>query len=273
MPKAEPKEDEDASASMWAPGILKALVADGKTVPLETSAEFLHIEGGTVIHKRGGTVDIARGTSHLRDGRYRIEYNISGAVHRARGFGIILGVSDAEAGCWDFHPEEALPDEAPKRIKSVKPFMSWGLDPSSGRLISSADPKKGRFGGATVGEPLVARDSGEAVAGMSVVIEADVPPLLTKEQVMLTRRDFSTALHPLEKTRNFPLHLKHVSSRTMPGLAGEQLGRKSSLTFSINGGPATDTGVRLPESGVFPFVHLTGEGDAVTLVSITKLSD
>lgn len=89
---------------------------------------------------------------------------------------------------------------------------------------------------------------------------------------MLTRRDFSNVLHPLEKARNFPLHMKHVSSRSVPGLADGQKARSSSLTFSINGCDPVDTGVRLPESGVFPYVHLTGEGDAVELMSITKLS-
>lgn len=264
------KDDVAATAPQWVAGITR-MIPTTKTV-LDTSEPYVDIQGGLIRHMRGGTVDIARGTNHLCNGRFRIEFVIRAAAHSARGFGIIIGVSDAECPVWGYTATDALPETAPRRINSLKPFSSWGFDPSSGCLISSSDPNKGRFGGTTVGMEMVERSSGGAIAGTTVVIEADVPPLLTKEQVVLTRRHFSTALHPLEKERNFPRHMRHVSSRTVAGLADTQKARSSSLTFSINGGDPVDTGVRLPESGVFPFVHLTGEGDAVELLSITKLA-
>jgi hypothetical protein len=235
--------------------------------PADGSEQWFQSEGGTTRHIRAGAADIARGSTLIKEGHWRIEYRINRAQHNMRGFGIVLGVTDAEAPAWADTPP------APGQRKAGKPFVAWGICPSSGRLIRAPDPKMGRFGGATLGDVMVVRKAGEPVAGMTITVDVEMQQHHTTEDAAVARREYSGALHPLDVRREFPLHLKSLTMRNVHQLTGMPVAKPSSLTISVNGGKPVDADVRLPEAGVYPWMLLTGEGDEVTLMSVKRLDD
>lgn len=260
-------------------------------VPFADSVQGLAIEGGTLRHTRPNGIDIARGMQHIHEGLWRIEYRVNRAAQG--GYGIILGVADVEAAAWSQKPappegDEGKKDakggkkdkkakgavtEAPPKFKPVKPAVAWGLCPSSGRLVSTFDPRMGRFGGASVSDALVERRCGHSVAGMTVVIECDIPARRSPVEALVARRDFRAGLHPLDAPREYPPHLRSMSVRSVDQLSGHPaVSRQPSLSFSVDGGGLTTTAVRLPEAGVYPYCMLTAQDDEVALVSVTKLS-
>ena len=258
---------------VWVPG--------AKSVPPvweEGAAPYLTFGPvSTVRHARHAKADAVRGVDLLHEGHWRVEYRLNVAAHGGSGFGIVIGVSDAEAAAW----REGADAAAPSKV-AAKPSVAWGLCPSSGCLIETADPHKGRFDGATVGLQLIPRQSISmvskpgggvtGVAGLTVAIEVDIPPHNSDEQAISSRRNFARALHPLDASRNYPNHLNALQQTSIASFISSPITRPSSLAFSINGGELIRTEVRLPSTGVYPWVLLTGEGDEVTLTSIKKLS-
>lgn len=262
--------------------------ADGPAtwVPFAESLQWMVVERGCVRHTRPACgIDTARGIQHIKDGRWRIEYRIK--AHD--GHSIVLGVTDVEAAAWsqkavavddgDGKDAKKKPDKKDKKgggkdadagvqkFKPGKPSVAWGLCSASGRLVSTYHPRVGRFGGATVSEPLVQRRAGSA-EGMTIVVECDIPPHNSPVDALNSRRDFTHGLHPLDAPRDFPLHLQALSMRTA---GGSPITKAASLSFSVNGGQVHTTPVHLPEAGVYPWVQLTGEGE-VAIVSIVNRS-
>ena len=236
-------------------------------VSTEQSAEWLPSQDAVVQHTRDGRTDIARGVTLIQGGRHRIEYRIYLAAHNKRGYGVVVGVSDAEAPSWNPAPVGAAPKPKPS-----KPSVAWGICVSSGRLISTQDARAGQFGGGVLGDALVPKQAMEQAAQLTVVVEVDIPPHASAEDAAVARRDIpATYGHPLDMAREFPLHMKPMSSRNVHYLTGSPISKPSSLSFSVNDGPMVDAGVRLP-AGVYPWVQLTGQGDAVELVSIKNLT-
>ena len=154
------------------------------------------------------------------------------------------------------------------------PAVAWGFDPSSGCLITTYDAKVGRFGGAQVGQELAPRklmSSNVARPLLKIAVVCDIPPHATNEDAVLAGRAFRASLHPLEAPREYPLHLRAISARTVHAFTGSRIVKPSSLAFSINDGELQPTSVQLPTSGVYPWVLMSGEGDQVELVSVTKI--
>ena len=271
--------DEEESGPAW--------------VPFAESIKWLVVEGGRTRHVRPASGnDTARGVHHLKEGHWRIEYRVTMASRG--GQGVILGVADVDAPAWSQKPvddeeegdgkKDAKKDakkkdkkgaepEAPPKFKPRKPAVAWGVCTSTGRLVSTHHPCVGRFGGANVGEPLVELKRG--TDEMTVVIDCEIPQRPTSVDAIMSRREFTSGLHPLDAPRDLPLHLRPMAKRSveeLTGAPGLPVTKQASLSFSINGGELLPTGVRLPEAGVYPWALLTGEGDEVQLVSMTKLS-
>jgi hypothetical protein len=221
---APKKKKHDEETSQGAPRLW---------VPPPTSNPWMQIDGGAVRHIRGGASDTARGTMLLKQGHFRMEYKITAAQSTMRGFGMVVGVSDAEALAWRDDPSIA---NGAKLLS--KPFVAWGVCLSSGRLISTPDPKTGRFGGASLGETLAPRRaSREPVAGMTIVVEVNLPVHASEQAASVARREFSNALHPLDARRELPLHLRAMASRTI-----QTPEKRASLAIGVNGGELVDTG-------------------------------
>ena len=261
----------------------EAAEAPPQWVAFAESIEWLAIDGTTVRHTRPGQgVDVARGVQHIKDGKWRIEYRVNRAASKS-GSGIILGVSDVEAAAWSQKPVEpegeddkkkkdakkdkkkGAADDGPPKFKPTKPAVAWGLCLSSGRLITTHSPKVGRFAGASVGEPIVER--GGSADGVTVVAVCDMGTSSTSDNdAVIARHDFRAGLHPLEAPRIYPEHLKSMATRSI-----YQLTRPATLSFSVNGGEMQTTSIHLPEAGVYPWLLVTGQGDDVTLVSVTQI--
>ena len=107
---------------------------------------------------------------------------------------------------------------------------------------------------------------------ITVSIEVDIPANNASVDALMSQRDFRAGLHPLAAPRDFPLHLRSLSHRTVHDLTGAApVNRPATLSFGINGGPLQTVPVRLPASGVYPWVLMTGCGDEANLISATKL--
>lgn len=109
-----------------------------------------------------------------------------------------------------------------------------------------------------------------AVGGMTVVVECDIPQPQSHVDALMSRREFRAGLHPLDAPRDFPLHLRALSNRTV-NAGAFPVSKPASLSFSINGGELQKTTVHLPEAGVYPWALLNGEGDEVS-ITFTRLS-
>ena len=261
--------EAEAAKDWWVPG------KNSKPID-ETVPPFFTFEPKNVVrHMRYGKADTVRGVNLMNEGHYRVEYKISSAAHSSSGFGIVVGVTDAEAPAWKDGDKPAVPDADAEReavaskLKLIKQTCAWGLCLSSGRLIETLDPHKGRFDGARVGEPLIDRKSlCESAVGMTVAIECEIPVHNTVESRLVASHNYAPALHPLGVNRNYPLHMQELQRRSL----GANVAQPSWLSFSINGGEMIRTNVRLPACGVYPWVLLTGEGDEVVCMSFKKLS-
>ena len=262
---------EEATAPLWVPGAKSKPLGE----PFDTGEPYVTFEPRqTVRHKRHGIADTVRGTNLIHDGHFRVEYRINAAAHGSSGFGIVIGVTDAEAPAWKEGPPAASGPGKPKL--DGRATVAWGLCPSSGRLIETNDPHKGRFDGATVGEELTARRrsgaGGAGIAGMTIAIECDIPAHQTHESEVSSKRNYAHALHPLDARRNFPLHMESLQARSVHALTGSPVSKPSWLAFSVDGGEMIRTNVRLPACGVYPWVLVTGEDDEVTMTAFKKLS-
>ena len=258
------EHDSDASKDWWVPG--------AKSIPIGEGAEpcFSFEPKSSVRHLRYGRADAVRGVNLISEGHYRVEYRVNAAAHGDSGFGIILGVSDAEAAAWKEGAESVPPAGKPK---PTKPTCAWGLCLSSGRLIETHDPHKGRFDGATVGEQLVERKKmGNPTVGMTVAIECEIPLHATRESSLVASRNYAAALHPLGVERNLPPHMQVLQERGVRNFIGSPIASPTWLAFSINGGEMIHTSVHLPSNGVYPWVLLSGEGDEVVCTDFKKLS-
>lgn len=238
-------------------------------VPFADSLQWMLVDRHICRHTRPASgSDTARGAVHIKEGSWRIEYRIN---RSSPGVGIVLGVADVDAPAWTQKPKEVAADDGKKDAKAAKkdkkgkdaaaepeqtfkpgkPSIAWGLCTSSGRLVSTHDPKVGRFGGACVGEQMTERRTG-AVAGMTVVVECDIPQHRSSVDALVSRKSFCAGLHPLDAPRDFPLHLQTLSMRTVQHLTGKSpVTRPASLSFSIDGGERHSTNVHLPAAGVY----------------------
>ena len=228
-------------------------------VPAPLSDPFLLRDGpSTIVHTRTGNSDAARHKEPLSKGLNRITYHLKTTSSHV-GYGMIIGLCDGAA--W-----EQAPQNASNLIQSIfgKPekrgvppqWAAWGLCPSSGKLIRAHDVSKGHMQGAMVDKQLTPKPKSGTVEGMTIVVEANMSPLDPSSQEAATqRRGFSRTLHPLD----------------MRGARYGQAARlPNTLAFSIDGGEFVEADVTLPDT-VYPWVLLTWEGDAVTLVSYERL--
>ena len=257
-------EEAEAAKNWWVPGV--------KSVPVgEDEQPFFSFEPkNSVRHLRYGKPDTVRGVNLISEGHYRVVYKVSAAAHGDSGFGIILGVSDADAAAWKEGAEVVPPGGKPR---PSKPTCAWGLCLSSGRLIETHDPHKGRFDGATVGEQLIERKKlGGPTVGMTVAIECEIPGHATPESSLVASRNYAAALHPLGVQRNLPPHMQVLQTRGVRSFIGSPVANPAWLSFSINDGEMIRTSVQLPPNGVYPWVLLSGEGDEVVCTEFKKLS-
>jgi len=261
--------DSENTAPVWVPGAKSKPLGD----PFDDGVPYFIFEPlHSVRHTRHGKADAVRGTNLIVDGHFRVEYTVCSATHGGSGFGIVVGVTDAEAPAWI--ETTTKPGEKPKlRGKSC---VAWGLCLSSGRLITTHDPHKGRFDGASVGEELTARKRSKAgestITGMTIAIECDIPAHNSLEDEISSKRSYTHTLHPLDGPRNFPLHMESLQERSVHALTGSPVTKPGWLSFSVDGGEMVRTRVQLPACGVYPWVLLTGDGDEVTMTSCKKLS-
>lgn len=230
-------------------------------VATSRSAEFLKVEGATITHVRTGVSDVARGVKPLEAGKHRITYQIN-RTGSSKGYGIVLGVTDADAPAWS----ESLDFPASKPPPS-RPVVAWGLSPSLGKLIDSPDAKAAKFGGGSIrAEEFPSIAPCANVKGTTIVFELNIPKQ-PEDDAAIVRRDFRACLHPLTVQRTYPLHLASMQSRGVDHLIGSPIGKTSTLSFSVDGGEMIATSVALPPR-LWPWVHLSWQGDSVTLVSV-----
>ena len=221
-------------------------------VPFADSIQWMAIEGETCKHVRPASgLDTARGVAHIKDGHWRLEFRVKCAAHSG---GVILGVADVDSSAWSQKPKETGDEDDGKKgaakkdakgakkgkdaaaepapsFKPGKPAVAWGLCSLSGSLITTHHPNVGRYGGARIGEQLMERRSG-GVSGMTVVIECDIPCHRSQLDAMMARRSFMGGCHPLDVPRDFPLHMRALSQRTMQGLTGAApVAKPASLAF------------------------------------------
>lgn len=221
--------------------------------------QYLMKDGpSTIMHGRAGQSDAARHKEPLAKGRNRITYRIAS---RSTGFGMLLGVCDGAA--WEQAPAYASditrsifgkPDKKPL----PREWAAWGLCPSSGKLVRAHDVCKGHLAGGLVDKQLAPKPKTGSVRGMTVVVECSISPLDPSSQEAATlRRGFSRTLHPLDMRG-----ARH----------GTPARRPNTLSISVNGSKLVEADVALPDV-VYPWVLLTWEGDAVTLVGVERLGD
>ena len=243
-------------------------------VPFAESIQWLQIERGSVQHIRPvcGT-STAHGVQQIQEGHWRIEYRVKRSAYG--GHGLVLGVADVDAKAWSQKPvvvdeegdgkkdakkkdKKGGEPEAPPKFKPGKPAVAWGICTSSGRLISTHEPHIGRFGGAIIGDQLAERRCGSAEGGLTVTVECALPQHTTPVEALMTRRDFQACLHPLDTRREFPLHMRSMSTRSVHHLAGTPVAKPASLSFSINGGEMIRTSVHLPGAVCTPSATESG---------------
>ena len=219
---------------------------------------------------RTGVSDVARGVQPISGGKHRITYKIESAGS-SKGYGIVLGVTDAEAFTWKdvkFALGGYVSLGSGGKKPASRPIAAWGVSPSLGRFIETPDAAVGQFGGASV-----LRDDLTSfiqpctkAEGLTVFFEIDVPQHEPHDS-HIVKRDFQANLHPLTISRRYPLHLEPMQTQGMaPCIA-----RRGSMAFSINGGEMIQVNVALPPA-LWPWVHLSWE-DRVTLVKVEKLPD
>ena len=257
--------------------------------------ENFSMNHGTLRTLRTGRPSVARGAIQLQEGKHRITYRINATGSR-RGFGIVLGISDVEAPCWSELPlpdPNAEPDKKdakkdkkdkkggaeppPPKPKPRNPFVAWGIVPSTGKFIATADAKHGGTPGVAQvfydqSEVLSASLNGtQNIEGMTIVLEVMLSST-DRAESSLTRRSFAASLHPLAAPRSYPIHLEPLQRVGVQHLTGPIVGSRSSLSYSINGGAMIDTGATLP-SALWPWVHSSWQGDSIELVSMETETD
>ena len=232
------------------------------------SKDYVKVEGMSIMHLRAGVSDVARGIQPLTAGKHRITYMIERAGS-TKGYGIVLGVTDAAAPAWT----EVWPpvDQGNKPPPVSRPVVAWGICPALGKWVESPDAKVGQFGGANVlpeGFPTI--EPATKVVGMTIVFEIDVPqhPPMADH---IVRRDFRASLHPLAMQRTYPRFLDAMQAHPVHQIVASPIARKSSLRFSIDGGEMIEAQVALPRA-LWPWVHMSWQGDCVRIVKVEQLS-
>lgn len=230
------------------------------------SKDYVKVEATSIMHLRTGVSDVARGIAPITEGKHRIMYRIDRAGS-SKGFGIVVGVTDADAPAWS---EVWPPAPDAKPPKPSRPIVAWGISPSLGKWVETPDAKAGQFGGANMLPDAIIEPINK-VEGMTIVFELDVPKHLETDDHVV-RRDFAATLHPLAAHRLYPLHLEAMKSRGVSQFIGSPIARQSSMRFSINGGEFIETNVSALPRALWPWVHMSWQGDCVTLVKIEQLS-
>jgi len=265
-PKAEKKKAPPPPPTDWVPRG-------------PASTDFFECIGSVVTHLRSGTTDTVRGKNVLFDGLHRITYEITHAA-KPNAQGLVVGVCDGTAWSGDSDPaageavREALglisggPAAKGTAFYAHGHTMAWGLCLCSGRLLTSRDVARGKFGGATLGKVIMPDEDGTATMYShrlpdKTIVVCEVDLLDTgggDYSGDLLRRTFACSLHPLE------LRGKPRAADAPTAMPRE----RRTLRFSVNRGEFVDSGIVLPSAVMFPWVQSSMQGDMVTLVGVEK---
>ena len=263
--------------------------------------DCFRFDGAHIYHQRAGGSDAARGLTALREGKHRITYQIKRSGSGVRAYGMVLGLADADAPIWseplelpgaggdekggkkdkggakkdkkDKKDKGGGAEEVPKHLPS-RPSVAWGVCPGSGKFLQTHDVRVGHMGGAYLNYE-VNENSGtphKVVEGTVVVFEIDLSSGQSEETSAVVKRDFQHGLHPLAARRLYPKHLEPMMQRDIGRMIGSPVATKATMAYTIDGGPMVQTGVSLPPA-VYPWILLSYEGDAVTLLKVESIDE
>ena len=248
-----------------------------------SSKEWMTCAENKVTHTRPGRADSVRGKQLLAQGRFRITYEIT-HTSSPDAQDVLLGVCDAAAWSADESKDgfNAATDQLQAAfghtaIRRWQTFgrhghaVAWGIEPKTGRLVSTPDVCSGRFGAGVLGGALVENErdfEGRPIRYQlprhsTVVLEVNMLDL-DETNYEVHQRSFSSSLHPLQATG-----LRGAAAVASPVSASER--ERRTLSVSVNGGEFVDAGVSLPPA-VFPWVMLTWQGDTITMTACEKFN-